>query len=1041
MNIISKIKDDFNQLTPKRQETAKEILWTAFEKIPIIGDAGEIIRLSKDFYKSNPEIDSLILIIANESTKFALSETQLECFKTAITNTFGKTDFSLSEYFYNRNELVDLLLENYNMVKIEADTSENIQNFITSFVEKIFPMIHKFDTTDKMLSSFMNGNYLQHKKLTEYLQIAFERAINHIVNDENKYRYTEELKNDNEGFEAKYNNPRRAQLFLDKTNIDENQILLKDVYVDPCIAGRTSLLEFLNNWKKFYDEKGNETQGILLLSGKAGVGKTSLVSKLIADKYFDDAAHAIFLKDYTNYFDSSSNPWKQIKKVFGCDKDEEYDKQVLILDGFDELCVLKGFEFKGKDFLLNLAEYIPVKINVKVLITSREHDGYYEKIPSNEPNIIEKTICWTEHEMEEWCDKYSSKKNDEDIKKWCDDFKKNYFQLDKKRKEIFCTPIILYICCHEKINISQNRTIADIYNKAFKNIVSREYSTGISVEYSDFLTKQEKAIVLWQLTKEVAYQMFLHDTLKEGANNDLIKKAKNRVQEIKKDILNKWNKTEVDKILNNMLDELPAIFHFASRDNKNGVEFAHKTVGEYFTAVKIYEDYFAKYNKEYFDSKCMNNIPSDVVNSVSNDIFNAFGYKKIPDDIFDYLNSMNFSIYNGIIDNANDGLYFERFSKVYEELMKTHKWCEYNCLPPTINEYKIEDLFISSQLCLTFGNLAYFLTERGFTNDNNIAECKNITHLLSSQYSSVNLHNWNFNHADLSYGYFDHANLNDAHLKGAKFEGAHLKDANLKGAHLESTNLERAILEGAHLEDAHLEGAHLEGAHLESSHLERAMLEGAHLKNTHLEGAYLNGAYLDGANLENTHLEMAYLTGTYLRGANLNGANLEGANLECANLEDAHLKHVNLKSANLENAILENANFLFANLNKTKLRNAHLKFSKFESANLESVHFERTNLNSSNLIFANLKYAHLEGANLKFAKLNEANLNNAHLNCANLEGAHLDHTNLDGANLTGATYYKDGPLKTKFPTGFNPDEAGMIAVDENNDNNRSEEEN
>ena len=315
MSIISKIKDDFNQLTPKRQEAAKEILWTAFEMIPVVGKTGEIIRLSKDFFdKSDPQTELLIHIIATESDKYGLSEIQLDSFKTAMINTFKEADFSLSEYFYNRDKLVDLLLENYNTVKIEADTSENTRNFIASFVENLFPVLHKLSTSEEMLSSFMNGSNEEHKILMEYLQSEFETIKSYIVNDENKYRYTKEITDDNAEFEAKYNNPRRAQLFLDKTDISENQILLQDVYVDPCIAGETSLLGFLDNWKKFYDNKGNETSSILLLSGKAGVGKTSLVSKLIADKYFDDAAHAIFLKDYTNYFDSSSNPWKQIKK-------------------------------------------------------------------------------------------------------------------------------------------------------------------------------------------------------------------------------------------------------------------------------------------------------------------------------------------------------------------------------------------------------------------------------------------------------------------------------------------------------------------------------------------------------------------------------------------------------------------------------------------------------------------------------------------------------------------------------------------------------
>lgn len=62
----------------------------------------------------------------------------------------------------------------------------------------------------------------------------------------------------------------------------------------------------------------------------------------------------------------------------------------------------------------------------------------------------------------------------------------------------------------------------------------------------------------------------------------------------------------------------------------------------------------------------------------------------------------------------------------------------------------------------------------------------------------------------------------------------------------------------------------------------------------------------------------------------------------------------------------------------------------------------------------------------------------ANLSGANLWGANLSGANLLGANLDGAKYTKYGPFKTKFPTGFNPDKAGMIAVDENN--NHSEEE-
>ena len=81
--------------------------------------------------------------------------------------------------------------------------------------------------------------------------------------------------------------------------------------------------------------------------------------------------------------------------------------------------------------------------------------------------------------------------------------------------------------------------------------------------------------------------MCLHDTLYSAANTKLITNAKIRVRAN----LNRNDLT--DEVLDKMLEKLPAIFYFSSVDEK-GIEFAHKTVAEYFTAVKLYEDYLEK---------------------------------------------------------------------------------------------------------------------------------------------------------------------------------------------------------------------------------------------------------------------------------------------------------------------------------------------------------------------------------------------------------------------------------------------------------------
>jgi uncharacterized low-complexity proteins-like len=89
-----------------------------------------------------------------------------------------------------------------------------------------------------------------------------------------------------------------------------------------------------------------------------------------------------------------------------------------------------------------------------------------------------------------------------------------------------------------------------------------------------------------------------------------------------------------------------------------------------------------------------------------------------------------------------------------------------------------------------------------------------------------------------------------------------------------------------------------------------------------------------------------------------------------------------------------------------------------------------------------LPFAHLEGADLEEAHLEGAVLDEAHLEGAHLKGTHLEGADLREANLEGVYFdydalrdkkLLDGALydeKTIFPKGFNPEEYGMILVDE-----------
>ncbi len=88
------------------------------------------------------------------------------------------------------------------------------------------------------------------------------------------------------------------------------------------------------------------------------------------------------------------------------------------------------------------------------------------------------------------------------------------------------------------------------------------------------------------------------------------------------------------------------------------------------------------------------------------------------------------------------------------------------------------------------------------------------------------------------------------------------------------------------------------------------------------------------------------------------------------------------------------------------------------------------------LIGADLRHTILRGAALDYADLTDADLCNADLSLDNLGG----YTNLSGAILTGIKFNENTKFtgarysdETVFPDGFNPEEYGMLKIEEDED--------
>ena len=717
-------------------------------------------------------------------------------------------------------------------------------------------------------SANIETNFSDIKNQIENLSNFFKAQVKSSCISDDLYEYIKS-----------YNRP----LFLE----DDTGVSLGDVYVDPVIEGTENrITDEIYDWYEYGDEK------ILIVKGAAGIGKTSLVSRLIADTYgtsdFNNKLNKekvfpIILRSNIEYFENASSnktPIAIIKDILE-KKSEDIQNSLIILDGFDELCLLaKGFN--PNLFLKKLSKDLNGK-KTKVLITSRPMN----EIDVDIENVGIKSVVWEKEQILTWCENFKKASEKVSEKNWCKAFVDNYDELEKNdpdgnKMDIFKAPVILYLACNSDSKISANETIGEFYDDVFRKIASRKHienDEGASI-FEENEEDERINIINWQFTKELAYQMFLHNTL-ILTDSDLIKNAEKRTIEVLKE---KRPDIAIDEE-NFVIDKLKylAVTHFAKETTEEkGIEFAHKTVYEYFTAVKLYEDYFAEITEDYPHNIEIKNGLTPLENVWTN-IIEAFRYESIDESIFNYLNKMERPIYNGTSEDEGKGVNFEKFEHYFVEGMEQQILSEL-LIKKAVKEYKVVvrylDEFgkgerynlITTQISCAFRNLTWFLTGYGYCNEENNDKCKRFEELVSIYYGDLNLKKWK--------------------LSGAGLFGSNLSRANLSGANLFEADLSGANLSGANLSRADLSGAELSGADLSDACLSNANLIDVNLIDANLSDAYLSDVFLGGADLSNSNLTNVVLVGSDLSYAILNGADLKDANLDDVEFSGTELSFV-----------------------------------------------------------------------------------------------------------------------------------------------------
>jgi len=790
-------------------------------------------------------------------------------------------------------------------------------------------------------------------------------TMNVFLNDksesDDKYRFH----SDNAAFLEMYRKP----LFLDEDNPD---FTLEKLYVDPMIQENKELAESsITKWR-------NSSNHCMLLYGDAGIGKSSLVARLIdqaciSENCTDDpskaSVQAVALRNHTEVFEALKDDYhinNVLRDLFSIEFLNKQPDRLLILDGFDELIVLipDFTKRKAAEFIKKLCK-VCATLDMHVLVTSRK--GYYE-IDKNQKGIKQYTLCWTSDQVDNWCGKYKTKGGD--FEEWCLQFPQQYTSLpqndpEDKRYEILCVPFILYLCCNSLVDLKKNITVCQIYDLAFRTILQREHSALKGTDAFVCLTDEQRQDVYWQFAKELAFQMFLLDTLdltdvyaKDDKKFIGMQNAKKRTVDILR---------EKKQYTINPKDIYPpeflSVFSFAKSSGDKGITFVHKTVYEYFAAVKIYEDYFSFFDDSYFEEKT----PSEASEEVVKNVIEAFRYHPITADISAYLSEMTKSSFLFNKNTDSHGLNYPALEDAFLCAIKSEFDSDLILHSP-IQEYfynsrhKAPISLGFSQLNCAFHNFTWFMTEHGFQNvDGDSVEWIG----LGASTCPVNMKGWNLQKQELV-----NADFRWAHLENADLRNANLDTANMFGAFLAHANLTEACLENAMLEQADMTSANLIGANLVDS-----VLKYANLKDTVLDEADLDGAVLAMADMKKAKLRKTNLIDADLRDACLNGADLSGANL---------------KGATLKDAVLEGACLIGADLNGADLRGTNLKGAILENAILVGSNLESSDLRSANLIDAKLTMSKLKNANLKDAVISK----DTHFEGANMVGTDMNETRL-----------------------------------------------
>lgn len=392
-------------------------------------------------------------------------------------------------------------------------------------------------------------------------------------------------------------------LFLHKGE-GRQAITLKDTYVQPSyrFAARSSVKETDADFMEVLWQFGEQGEnGVMIIEGDAGVGKSSLISHLCYQNekllqqnesgiWKDSSVYCVRLRNLTTNRNFKEVPVQEILKELGLSSHAEFgNKDMILLDGFDELCMMDGMTEFAEQIL---SEIIRGFSGAHIIITTRPKFIDMAKLKQQGLGTDIIYILLNHFDAvkrEEWIQKYRQICGKEDYPKL-----ERIRMIDDEASDGICdTPLALYMLTAGKITDDAWNNPWVLYHQIFREELSNtEYNKLFSqTAYTHGISRYND--VLYRISAEISYRMY-------RTGNKKLYVLQEEIEEIIEGLQLETSRTE------QLIKRCYALCNYWKNDGKRGMaEFYHNNIRDFFLCEKIFfelENIYRDFKPEYMQN-------------------------------------------------------------------------------------------------------------------------------------------------------------------------------------------------------------------------------------------------------------------------------------------------------------------------------------------------------------------------------------------------------------------------------------------------------